>query len=311
MSCSVIRDWGLAARAGTVHRRRQGAVGCAVILVVAVSSGCASPPETALQQLVDARQRTADLMLNFSTAADAGNRAVMAHTDEASVTFAREAAAAADAAAKDAAALGPLLDALGYTDETRLLKEFATRFAEYRTLDRDLLDLAIENSNLKAQRLAFGPAQTAVDGFRVALDSIATATTGESSWRAQALAAQALAAVREIQVLQAPHNAEADDEAMTRMEAQMKKAETAARTSLQKLATATPPASKPQLAAATGALDSFMDLNRQIVELSRRNTNVRSLALALGQKRTLTAACQDSLRALQEALENRGFKATR
>jgi hypothetical protein len=54
-----------------------------------------------------------------------------------------------------------------------------------------------------------------------------------------------------------------------------------------------------------------MDLNRQIIALSRRNTNVRSLALALGQKRTLTAACEEDLRALQDALAARDFKATR
>jgi hypothetical protein len=35
------------------------------------------------------------------------------------------------------------------------------------------------------------------------------------------------------------------------------------------------------------------------------------LALSLGKKRTLTAACEDSVRALQEALEKRGFTATR
>jgi hypothetical protein len=54
-----------------------------------------------------------------------------------------------------------------------------------------------------------------------------------------------------------------------------------------------------------------MQLNAQIVALSRRNTNVRSLALALGQKRTLTASCQQDLQALQDALAQRDFKATR
>jgi len=40
-------------------------------------------------------------------------------------------------------------------------------------------------------------------------------------------------------------------------------------------------------------------------------TNVRSLAPSLGQKRMLAAACEDSLRALQDALSKRGFSATR
>jgi hypothetical protein len=44
-----------------------------------------------------------------------------------------------------------------------------SRFAEYRVLDRKILDLAVENTNLKAQRLALGPAQEAADAFRDAL----------------------------------------------------------------------------------------------------------------------------------------------
>ena len=54
-----------------------------------------------------------------------------------------------------------------------------------------------------------------------------------------------------------------------------------------------------------------MDLNAQIIALSRRNTNVRSLALSLDQKRTLTTACSESLHALQDALAKRGFTGTR
>ena len=68
---------------------------------------------------------------------------------------------------------------------------------------------------------------------------------------------------------------------------------------------------KSSLAAATAALDRFMDLNGQIIALSRRNTNVRALALSLDQKRTITVTCEDSLRALRDALAKRGSIATR
>ena len=54
-----------------------------------------------------------------------------------------------------------------------------------------------------------------------------------------------------------------------------------------------------------------MGLNGQIIALSRRNTNVRSLALSLDQKRALTATCEESLRALQDALAKRGFTSAR
>jgi hypothetical protein len=204
-----------------------------------------------------------------------------------------------------------MFDALGYAEESRLLKEFTTQFAAFRALDRNVLDLAVENTNIKAQQIAFGPAQASVDEFSQALEAVAGVTAGEPNWRVQALVAQALAAVREIQVLQAPHIAEANDAAMTRMEAQMTASEKMARAARQTLATVIQPASTARLTTATAALDRFMALNGELVALSRRNTNVRSLALALGQKRTLTSACQDTLRALQESLAQRGFTATR
>jgi hypothetical protein len=54
-----------------------------------------------------------------------------------------------------------------------------------------------------------------------------------------------------------------------------------------------------------------MGVNAQIIALSRRNSHVRSLALSLNQKGKLAGACEDSLRALRHALENRGFTGTR
>jgi len=222
MSLSLIPDRGLAVgtQSTGIRTARRRVLACAAFLIVSVLGGCTAPPETSLQRLVEARQRTADLMLHFTTAADAGNRAVLADTDESSAAFAREAAQATEAAEKDAAALAPMFEALDYAEESRLLKEFNTRFAEFRTLDRNVLELAVANTNTKAQQLAFGPAQSSVDELDRALEAVAVAS-GEPNWRVQALVARTLAAVRAIQLLQAPHIAEATDAAMTRMEAQM------------------------------------------------------------------------------------------
>jgi hypothetical protein len=282
-----------------------------VVISVGLSSGCFNRPETVLERLTEANRLAAALEVQFTKAGDAANRAVMADTDETSVTFAHEAEQATQAVQREADTLRPILEELRYSQEAGLLEEFGRRFAEYRSLDGSILELAVENTNLKAQRLSFGPAQEAADAIRDSLDGVTAFAPAPVSLRVQALVATAIAAVREIQVLQAPHIAESDDVAMSRLEKRMATSEAGARRALETLASLISPASRSQFASATAALDRFMGLNAQIITLSRRNSNVRSLALSLGQKRTLTAACADSLRALRDALAKRGFSATR
>jgi hypothetical protein len=293
-----------------IRQKRLGAFWIATI-VAGAAAGCLNPPMTVFQQLSEARRLTADLLVQFTKAGDAANRAVMADTDDTSVAFAREAEQATLAAQRDADALKPLLVDLDYSNETHLLEEFAQRFAEYRALDRNIIDLAVENTNLKAQRLSFGPGRDAANAFRDALERVVPMDAAKDGWRFKALIASAVANVREIQALQAPHVAASDEALMTGLEQQMATEESAARRTLETLTSAVRPDARPQLVAATAALDRFVGLNTQILSLSRRNSNVRSLALSLGQKRNLTAACDATLRALREALDKRGFTGTR
>jgi hypothetical protein len=258
--------------------------------------------------LSESRHLAAELLVQFTKTADAGNRAVMAVTDEMSLAFAREAQQATAQVQKDVDALRPLLDRQGFSDERRLLDEFRARFADYQKLDKMILELAVENTNLKAQQISFGSAREAADAFQQSLELLKPQT---EAWRVRALAARAVADLREIQVLQAPHIADPSDEAMARMEQQMADGEGRVRRALKELAGLVQPPSRSQLASATAALDGFMELNAQIVSLSRRNTNIRSLALSLNEKGKLTAACETTLRALQDALAKRGFVGTR
>jgi hypothetical protein len=56
---------------------------------------------------------------------------------------------------------------------------------------------------------------------------------------------------------------------------------------------------------------TFMEVNKEIVRLSRMNTNVKSLQLSLGRKRNVAAQCEEILNSLQRAIQSRSFKATR
>ncbi len=280
-----------------------------VVSAAIAAAGC--DVNSALERLSQARHLSADLLVRFTKAAGATSKAVMADTDETSVAYSREAEQAKREIQADVEALQPILQGLNYSEETRLLQEFATRFAVYRELDRRILDLAVENSNLKAQRLSFGPAQEAADSFRDSLEAVVPLDAPKDTWRVKALVATAVMTVREIQVLQAPHIAEADDAVMTRMEKRMATSEAAARAALTALAPVVQPGSRARLDSAAAALDRFMGINAQIMALSRRNTNVRSFALSLNEKVKVTSACEDSLHALRDALAKRGFTGTR
>ena len=284
---------------------------CVAAITVGAAAGCVDGSRLVLARQVEARRLASDLRVQFSKAADASNRAVMADTDEASSDAAREAAEATQAVERDVEALQRILQSLAYLDEIRHLDTFKAGFAKYRALDAEILPLAVENTNIKAQRLSFGPARDAANAFRQSLEAAARPISSKDTCCIDALVAKATAAVLEVLVIHSRHIAESDEAAMSRMEMEMAASEAGARKALEALKALLPPAAGPQLAAAAGALDRFKAINAELVTLSRRNSNVRSLALSLGRKRTVTAECDDILRALDDALAKHDFTATR
>ena len=288
---------------------RWAAFSLAVVMASTVGTACRGSTPM-LTGLVEARRLAAELHVAFTKASEASSRAVMASRDEGSMAAADEARKARQGAERSLAALQPVLESLRYQTDLGHLAAFKASFDEYQPLDDEILTLAVENSNVKAQRIAFGPSREADRAFGTSLEA-AIRERAKDRCRAEALASRAQAAVLQIEVLQPPHIADAEDAVMTRLEGEMRASEAVARKSLEELRTATGPAAGSHLAAATAALDDFVARNREIVALSRRNSNVRSMALSLGRKRTVTARCEDHVRALEQALAEHRFDATR
>lgn len=280
-----------------------------LVAAFALTLGCQGGQNAVLAQLTQARQLAGDLRVEFHKAADASDRAVMADTDEASIAFASEANRMKALVKSTSAALEPILAHLAFPDELKSLRDFGAHFSEYEQLDRGILELAVENTNLKAQRLSFGPARGAADAFRDAAEALAP--TAKDRCQADALVAKAVLAVREIQVLQAPHIAESSDDIMTTLEKEMTAREASAKQALAALGGLLDAKARPRVAEASAAFERFQALGREILKLSRRNSNVRSLELSVRQKPAVTAACDESLRVLQDALGREGFTATR
>ena len=271
-------------------------------------SGCHGGPATVMAQLSEANRLALELRVEFSKTSDASNRAVMADTDEASIAFAKEAQTASTAIEHDMVSLSSLLNTLGAPDAPPLLDQARKAFLEYRNVDSSILALAVENTNLKAQRLSFGAAHDAAEHFRAALTEFVPALAANERCRGQAFATRAELAILELETLQGPHIASSDDAAMTGIEQKMAVLHGTVEQSLSALPGVVEPSA---LAAAGAAFVQFKSIESQIVSLSRRNSNVRSLDLALRVKPPLTTACDDSLRKLQQKLLSEGSKATR
>ena len=71
------------------------------------------------------------------------------------------------------------------------------------------------------------------------------------------------------------------------------------------------PSAAATLTDATAQLDRFGAINKELIVLSRRNSDVHSLALSLGRKRVVTADCEAQLQALEDAIGKHAFTATR
>jgi hypothetical protein len=258
-------------------------------------------------ELLASRAARADLVgrmqLSLTSASEAEKSAVLAVTDEESKVFAdRALAARADVERRRGELAGPLAKD-GTPLERDVLAKFDEAFAEYRRVDDEVLALAVRNTNLKASALAFGPAADAVREMGAALDRLVASHADSLNGKSvTSLAGRAQIAALRIETLLPPHIAEERDAKMDELEAAMAKDDETVRASLADLAKLTAVAGDAELATATARYATFTDLRARIVALSRENTNVRSLAMSLNQKRKVTAACLDALGALRDAV---------
>lgn len=271
-------------------RRRPASI--VVLAVLALASGCSS--NGSLRDQISARKEIGALRAAFLQETEASTRAVLSDQDDSSVAAVNDARAAAARVVAANAGLRARLQTLGYAKEAALLGEFETAYQEYAALETDVLRLAVENSNTKARRLSVADGQRAADALFAALDRVPGLGADDAAVRA---------AVVELQLIELRHIMEPDDAAMAAMESRMDQLAARARAPLTARGSAA--------ADSAQALDAFLAVHAEVMALSRRNTDLKGLALTLGRKRVVAAACADTLAALDEALAGHGTEATR
>jgi len=238
------------------------------------------------------------MQLDLASASEAEKSAVLAITDEDSLTFADQARAASAKVEQGRRELGELLPVSGSpTGEPELLAQFSTAFAEFQRIDKELLALAVKNTNLKAYSLAFGPAATVLKAMDAALARLTTED-------AQVLrfADHARIAAWRLLTLIPPHIAEEDENKEDALEALMAIEDAKVHQCLDGLAALPKISSNPELTTARTRYADFTQIKTRIIALSRENSNVRSLSISLNQKRKIMLVCQDALSALRQAI---------
>ncbi|MBA4356427.1 MAG: hypothetical protein C0405_01735, partial [Desulfovibrio sp.] len=247
-------------------------------------------------------QLVSRMRADLYAAAEAEKSAVLAETDAASQDNARRAQAAANQVAAELKEFKAL--PVGNPEEVERLRRFEEAFSEYRKADEEVLALAVQNTNLKAFALSFGPASEALAKMEQALRPVFEAGgKGGKSTEAALLASRALTGALRIQALHAPHITEKSDARMDELEKRMAQADKEVRAGLGGLGSSGAPA--------LTAYEEFQKVTVEVVRLSRLNTNVRSLDLSLGRKVKVLAVCDEALLGLKANLGGLGVKATR
>ncbi|MCU0604692.1 MAG: hypothetical protein MUC33_18750 [Desulfobacterales bacterium] len=242
------------------------------------------------------------------TSVEAEKSAVMADTDAASLSFAEESRRAAEAVELSLREAAGLIEQYPSEKEKKLMEEFGACWSEIRGIDRQVLDFAVQNTNLKAARLSFGAGLAAMRQFELELSRLIRDAPGGPICH---LVNAAQAAALRIQVLHAPHIASPDDGEMDDIEKTIQANDALVRQSLDGARTVLPPEKREMVRQAETSYDAFMEITERVLDLSRQNTNIKSFELSLNRKRKITAQCDDILKNLQDAVQSRAFKATR
>jgi len=282
-------------------------IGAAILLVGMLVMLHFQTKQSPVKQLAFKAKRVdlvARMRLTLASASEAEKSAVLAVTDKDSQTFADQARAATAEVERERKELGELLATGGTKGEKDFLAQFSKVFTDFQHIDNDLLSLAVKNTNIKAYGLAFGPAADALKEMDTVLSRLVANSAGSpEAVNVQLFAFGAQTSALRIQTLLAPHIAEESDKKMDELEELMAKDDQQVRNNLDGLVSLNKFRGDPDLKATISDYARFSEIRGRILALSRENTNVRSLAMSLGQKRKVFFLCQDILLTLQQTIQ--------
>lgn len=291
-------------------------VGCGLALTLilfaffAKYSNNSASIRTVYENILEKKRVLSEIHVNLLKSVEMEKNAVMALTDQESLAYASQSRIAAAAVDQNLKTLRSLVDAM--PTERKLLNDFATCWTEMSKIDQVILPLAVENTNLKAAALSRELGGQSMQRFEEALNTVGVSAAGRpSESQIAALTARAMVAALKIFNLHGPHIFEPDNGKMDQIEERVKEEERVVMQSLDTLETLLDNEHTDVVIQAKTAFAEFLTVTNQVVQLSRLNSNIKSLELSLGRKRTVAAQCDDALASLQESIQQKTFKATK
>jgi hypothetical protein len=265
---------------------------------------------------LETRFRKVDLLatmrIQLLEAIEAEKNAVLAITDETSEEFAARARQAAGGVEKSRKEIESIIFQDKNPRETELINEFNVCWLQFTELDGRILELATQNTNLKAQKISAMQCAQEMDLFEASLNRLIQRNMNDGQCNEVVVHSyKALTATLNIFALHKPHIEAAEDQEMDKIERRMKSHAESARKALNTLRLIPNLRGDEDLKNAESAYERFMSLTGEVLRLSRMNTNIKSTELSLGKKRLVSTQCQDILATLQETIQAQRFKATR
>jgi hypothetical protein len=288
------------------------AIGLILFAVFAKFSTNATSMNTFYENILEEKKVLSQMRIHLLKSVEMEKSAVMALTDLESMDYASQSRTASAAVNQNLAVLRSLTDAMPMQNEKKLIDEFASCWEELGKVDQIILQLAVENTNLKAAALSREKATEIMQRFEQDLKALrASSLDAPKESQVAELTFQALISGLKMYNLHSPHIIEADNEKMDQFEARMKAEETEVTRSLEALTEIVTPDNRDTVTRAKTDFAEFTALTAEIVQLSRQNSNIKSLELSMGRKRKIVAKCDDALAVLQETMQNKTIKATK
>ena len=276
-----------------------------VFSVVAHYTYTSGPTRTAYENVQKRLQVLEQMHIHVLKSVDMEKSAVMALTDHNALEYAKQSRAAAAIVDQNITTFRSLVDGMALPNEKHLLETFTTCWTELGKIDQVILQLAGENSNFKAAVLSQDKGGEDLQRFEHALNSLRLFVKGSpQEGQIAPLIADALVSALKLFNIHGPHILEADETRMDQLEERMKAEELVVTQSLAAIGNLLDGERPETFTQANNAFSDFTAVTTQVVQLSRKNSNIKSLMLSSSRKQSIAAQCDASLAALQQEVQS-------